>query len=984
MVGDMKSGSNGRSSQSNRARRWSGSSHAPRVLRQLARGLIVLAVGLAALPALPASPAGAATTTYAPTDDATVKEGELNSRGSNPSLEVDASSRKDILIRFDVGSLDTSAVTTATLRLFNIDSSSYGGDVFAVSDTNWSELDVIWDTAPPADAGLLGSIATSVSVGQWYEVDVTPLVLGDAEGVVSVRISSPNSNGADYASTESANGNAPELVVVTDSPPVPDDENPTAPTNLAASSVFASSVSLTWDPSTDNIGVVAYDIVRDGSPLASIGGTQTTYQDTSVAPETAYTYTVFARDAAGNVSPSSNALVVTTPVFSPPTFLVTRDAGTSIYRAVSQTSSYAGSLKSVVESAAAELTGLGGGIVSFTADDFDLGSEHFELDSVNDVIFEGQGIDMTIIRNFTNASSDTEPFDAVRSDRLTIRDLTVSAGGSDRTTSDALDFDGGDDIVIERVKVSDSRGRGIVFDGKDDPAVTGGTADRNIIRNCVVANTPRDGIQLLAANDNRIENCQISNSGAEGIRVHRGSSSAGQPLKPSNDNVITGNTIVSASGNGISVNSGSRNEISSNTITGSSSHGIRIHRNPSSLICNDNVIDLNSATSNGGYGLEISDADCNRTVVGDNDFTGNGSGEINDSGTNTIYTSTDTEAPTVPSNLTTTAVAPANVDLAWDPSTDNVAVVAYDVRRDSTVIASISGATTTYSDTSVSPDTAYQYSVTARDAAGNVSGLSNLLDVTTPPDTTAPTAPANLMLTDVSATSVSLQWDPSIDDGAVTEYEIRRDGTPIDTVAAPSTTWTDTTVTPDTAYSYVVHASDGAGNLSDASNTVNVTTPVQPSILTLIPSADATIKEGSSQPRGTTIRLEVDLSSRKDLLLRYDVSGIGTASIVSATLRLYNIDKSSHGGDFFAMSDTNWSETSVIWDNAPPADGALLGSLPGGVDANTWYEIDVTSLVTGDGPVSIRGSSPSTNGADYASREHPGGNAPELVIVLAP
>jgi len=57
----------------------------------------------------------------------------------------------------------------------------------------------------------------------------------------------------------------------------------------------------------------------------------------------------------------------------------------------------------------------------------------------------------------------------------------------------------------------------------------------------------------------------------------------------------------------------------------------------------------------------------------------------------------------------------------------------------------------------------------------------------------------------------------------------------------------------------------------------------------------------------------------------------------------------------------------------------MLASL-GAVSVNTWYEVDVTSLVTGDGTYSLRISSTSTNGADYSSKE--GTNPPELVLTL--
>jgi hypothetical protein len=92
-----------------------------------------------------------------------------------------------------------------------------------------------------------------------------------------------------------------------------DTQAPSAPTNLQATSVTENAVDLTWDPSTDNVGVTSYEIRRDGSLLATVPASQTTYSDGTVAPATFYRYRVFAKDAAGNVSAGSNQVSVTTP-----------------------------------------------------------------------------------------------------------------------------------------------------------------------------------------------------------------------------------------------------------------------------------------------------------------------------------------------------------------------------------------------------------------------------------------------------------------------------------------------------------------------------------------------------------------------------------------------------------------------------------------------------------------------------------------------
>jgi len=96
------------------------------------------------------------------------------------------------------------------------------------------------------------------------------------------------------------------------------------------------------------------------------------------------------------------------------------------------------------------------------------------------------------------------------------------------------------------------------------------------------------------------------------------------------------------------------------------------------------------------------------------------------------------------------------------------------------------------------------------------------------PDTEAPTAPQNLRLTALASTSVDLAWDASMDNVAVTEYRLYRDGSVAGTATAPATSLSDTGLEPATPYDYHVTAVDGAGNESPASGTLNATTAPAP------------------------------------------------------------------------------------------------------------------------------------------------------------
>jgi phospholipase C len=102
-----------------------------------------------------------------------------------------------------------------------------------------------------------------------------------------------------------------------------------------------------------------------------------------------------------------------------------------------------------------------------------------------------------------------------------------------------------------------------------------------------------------------------------------------------------------------------------------------------------------------------------------------------------------------------------------------------------------------------------------------------------PTDTTAPSVPTGLSTTQVLPREVDLSWDPSTDpDSPVAGYTVYRDGTAVGTSTA--TSFPDKTVQPSTTYSYTVDAFDAAGNRSNPSDPLSVTTPEAPPLSTPI------------------------------------------------------------------------------------------------------------------------------------------------------
>ena len=161
-----------------------------------------------------------------------------------------------------------------------------------------------------------------------------------------------------------------------------------------------------------------------------------------------------------------------------------------------------------------------------------------------------------------------------------------------------------------------------------------------------------------------------------------------------------------------------------------------------------------------------------------------------------------------------------------------------------------------------------------------------------------------------------------------------------------------------------------------------------PTVITLVPTDDATIELGSPNKNfGKSSKLLVDNSPVRSYLMKFLVSGVAGRTVISAKLQLVNFDSSSRGGDFYLASHNFWSETSVNWNTAPAVSGSLLaflGTVSGTSSKPLMYEVNVTPAITADGLVSFRITSTNSNGADYYSKQSTADKVPKLVITLAP
>jgi poly(hydroxyalkanoate) depolymerase family esterase len=190
-------------------------------------------------------------------------------------------------------------------------------------------------------------------------------------------------------------------------------------------------------------------------------------------------------------------------------------------------------------------------------------------------------------------------------------------------------------------------------------------------------------------------------------------------------------------------------------------------------------------------------------------------------------TTPDTQAPTAPLGLACPSKTDTSVSLTWTASTDDVAVTGYDVYGDGALVASVAAPGAAVG--GLTPSTTYQFTVRARDAAGNVSASSAALTVSTAApvvDVTPPSAPGTPVASGVTSSGVTLTWTASADAVGVVGYDVYQQ-TSAGAVRVASTAGTSATLSglaSSTRYTFSVKARDGAGNVSPASPGVTVST----------------------------------------------------------------------------------------------------------------------------------------------------------------
>ncbi|KAB1157914.1 reprolysin-like metallopeptidase [Flavobacterium luteum] len=219
-------------------------------------------------------------------------------------------------------------LTASTAYTFIVKAKDAAGNVSVASNTaSVTTLAASDTTAPSAPTNLATSGTTQTSTNlSWtaatdnvgvtgYDVYQGATLKGSTTTATTLAITGLTASTAytfivkakDAAGNVSVASNTASVTTLAAS----DTTAPSTPTNLAASGTTQTTTNLSWIAATDNVAVTGYDVYQGASLIGSTT-TETTFAVSGLTASTAYTFTVKAKDAAGNVSIASNTASVTT------------------------------------------------------------------------------------------------------------------------------------------------------------------------------------------------------------------------------------------------------------------------------------------------------------------------------------------------------------------------------------------------------------------------------------------------------------------------------------------------------------------------------------------------------------------------------------------------------------------------------------------------------------------------------------------------
>ena len=705
-----------------------------------------------------------------------------------------------------------------------------------------------------------------------------------------------------------------------------DTDAPTVPRDVELVSTGPDAVTIRWSASSDDTAVAGYRVRLGGDVV--VDTQQTSAAVTDLKPSTSYQIDVVAYDAAGNQSDPSTALTVTTSPVAPDSVLVAA-----------------------------------GSVWAFRDDDVDLGTSwrdpgYVDADWPRGVaqLGYGDGDEVTVV------SPNLVTY-YLRSQ------FSVADAGSVSSLSMRVLLDDGAVVFLNGEEVwRDNMPAGEPVFGTRAVTFVGGAAEDAWREFDLPVSALVSGVNTVAVS------LHNESSWSSDISFDMSLTAVGGGGEPPPDTVapsVPQNVRV------VSVGTDSAElawDASDDAGSGVAGYRVLVDADPPVEVAGTQV-SLVGLSAGSSYEVSVVAVD--------------GAGNVSDASvpvTVTTQEAPDTVAPSVPQNVRVVSVGTDSAELAWDASDDaGSGVAGYRVLVDADPPVEVAG--TQVSLVGLSAGSSYEVSVVAVDGAGNVSDASVPVTVTTQeaPDTVAPSVPQNVRVVSVGTDSAELAWDASDDAGSgVAGYRVLVDADPPVEVAGTQVSLVG--LSAGSSYEVSVVAVDGAGNVSDASVPVTVTTQDDqagpPQVVTVSAVHDAFVSEGSpTQNTGSSWVLRPKGgSSARVAYMSFEVPEPEPGRLlVGAELSLTMSSNVWAGGadpyDVRLVPDTSWDESTLTWQNRPAVSGTLLGEIPGGTEPSETYTVtlsaaDIVALVGGQVSMAVLG--PSSDSLEFWSSEHPG------------
>ncbi|MEM7142826.1 MAG: LamG-like jellyroll fold domain-containing protein [Actinomycetota bacterium] len=603
----------------------------------------------------------------------------------------------------------------------------------------------------------------------------------------------------------------------------PDTESPTAPGALTATPVAPDRIDVGWTASSDDIAVAGYRVFDDSILVAELPVSATSFAHTGLAPESTHTYTAIAFDAAGNESAVTGPATATTPApvvdLTPPTTPGSFDAVAAGPNNVALT--WTPSTDDIAV-AGYRLT--------------DGGSEIALLDP-SATSFTHAGLAPSSLHTYAIVAIDTGGNISTAAGPVVV---TTPAPPSDLLL--AYDFDDAGPTITDRSGNGNDAllgGSATLDDGGHPDA--GGEARGLLLDGADGGHANLDGLDLVgdeftismwieansfATFDGRL----ISKADGVAADDHLWMlSTFGEDLRVRlrTDDGAGTTTLISS---GRPLSAGSWHFVAA-TYDGATLalhvDGVQVAAiAKTGMIASDPTVATwigDNPTADKPFDGRIDTLRIHTRALGTTELQALASMPISEP-------LPDTTAPTSPTGLTATTLGSSSISVSWTASSDDVAVTGYRVFDGGAPIADMTSTETTFLHTGLVAGSTHDYTVLAFDAAANESPPAGPASATTSPeDTEAPTTPGALTATATGATEITLSWSASTDDVGVASYSIYDDGTLVDIVLAPTTSYVHDGLAAESTHTYEVIATDGSGNASPPGGPVSETTPTPPS-----------------------------------------------------------------------------------------------------------------------------------------------------------